>query len=979
MNSWYSFFLTCIFLNLLASLPAQQNDITSLVEKLNTVQGKERVDVLNALVGELKSSKPEQARKYAEEAFDLSQRLTYSPGLISSSFFLGTYYRDARNYALALQKLKPGLESARDKKDYASAMVGLDIAKSIYQKTNRPKKIAEVDRLYRQAKTRLELNQTSSELAELEKVVELQDDVLSLSEQEKQQISAEMEAALSDLAQSTEENLRKAAELAIIAQERAELESKTMRLEKESMELEKQAVENALKLEKERNIRNLAIALIGVLLFLLLAGWQRYRYKRQQKLAEIEKQRVQRLQEIDRLKDQFLANTSHELRTPLNGIIGIAEWMHSQKNDLKPDVLQSNLSMVISAGKRLQNLVNDIMDFSRLKNADLQLHLKPVDLFALSTIVMRFSQPMAAAKKLKLVNAIPKDLPAILADEDRLQQILHNLVGNAIKFTKEGTVKIATEPSGKMLKVAISDTGIGIPLEKHESIFQAFHQEDGTTVREFSGTGLGLSITRHLVELHQGEIWVESEPGAGATFYFTLPLTDQAATNLPQEEVGTEQSVLLPLQGQAPAEASIQVGSSSNGHQVNILIVDDEPINQHVLRNHLDAEYYKITKAMDGEEALHAIDVSEPFDLIVLDVMMPRMSGYEVCEKIREKYLPSELPIIMVTAKNLVKDLVEGLSTGANDYLAKPFSREEFLARVKTQLNLHQINQATGRFVPNAFLKTLGRENITEVQLGDQVEQLVTVFFCDIRGYTTLSESMTPEENFKFVRSFHSRLGPIIDLNGGFVNQYLGDAIMAIFQKSPMDALRSSIAFQQSLYTYNEERQKKNRKPISVGIGFHTGKLIMGIIGDNKRHDAATISDTVNTAARMESLNKHYGTNILFSEDSLLGMEAVEDFHFRYLGKVQMKGKHQAVGIYECFDGDPVDLIAQKKQHLEIFNNGINAFFAKDFKGASQFFAEVVRLAPGDMTTQIFLRKSLKYLDTGIPPDWTGIQKMEVK
>jgi class 3 adenylate cyclase len=355
------------------------------------------------------------------------------------------------------------------------------------------------------------------------------------------------------------------------------------------------------------------------------------------------------------------------------------------------------------------------------------------------------------------------------------------------------------------------------------------------------------------------------------------------------------------------------------------------------------------------------------------------MSGYEVCEQIRKKYLPSELPVIMVTAKNLVRDLVTGLDTGANDYLAKPFSRDEFLARVKTQLSLHTINQAAGRFVPTAFLRTLGRENITEVQLGDQAERLVTVFFSDLRGYTTLSENMTPDQNFKFVHALNRRMGPIISQNNGFINQYLGDAIMAIFQGGPMDALHAAIQMQRAKEKYNKERKVKGRQPIRIGMGFHTGPLIMGIIGDEQRMDAATISDTVNTASRIEDLTKHYGANILFSEDSLARMDNVDAFHFRYLGKVQMKGKNKPVGVYECFDGDLPDMIERKIQTRDIFAEALQQYFGKQFGTAYKGFEAVLEINPEDLTAEMFKQKALHFIDYGVPEDWTGVERMLVK
>lgn len=322
----------------------------------------------------------------------------------------------------------------------------------------------------------------------------------------------------------------------------------------------------------------------------------------------------------------------------------------------------------------------------------------------------------------------------------------------------------------------MEDTGIGIPADKHESIFQSFEQADGDTAREFGGTGLGLSITKQLVELHGGKIWLDSEPGKGSRFYFTLPVSEKP-TQL-SESLTTQIKTLATIPN---FKLSIPVvGVDEN--RMKILVVDDEPINHQVLRNHLEGDQFMITSVMGGQEAIEAIENGEKFDLVLLDVMMPKVSGYEVCQKIRQKYLPSELPIIMVTAKNQIKDLVEGLSVGANDYVAKPFSRDEFLARVKTQLELHRINEATGKFVPNEFLYALGRARITEVNLGDHAHREVTVLFSDIRNYTGLSESMDPEDNFKLVNAFSGRMGPVIREHRGFINQYQGDGIMARLQ-----------------------------------------------------------------------------------------------------------------------------------------------------------------------------------------------------
>ena len=729
---------------------------------------------------------------------------------------------------------------------------------------------------------------------------------------------------------------------------------------------------------------------------------------------------MEQLKKVDALKDQFLANTSHELRTPLNGIIGLSESLvdRVESNDQKED-----LSMIVSSGKRLASLVNDLLDFSKLKNFDIALQLKPIDLHSLVSVVLRINQPLVKGKSIQLINVIPKDLPAIYSDENRLQQIFHNLVGNAVKFTESGYVKIGvredmpnfqnlaylkTIENHQLQTIFVQDTGIGIPSNKKDLIFQEFQQADGSISREFAGTGLGLSISKKLVELHGGKMWLESEVGKGSIFYFTLPKSAEKAVPITKKESSIS---IVSLTEEAATEKEgnpIPVAATPIGDQIHILVVDDEPINQQVLKNHLSAQHYRLTKAMNGKEAMEALESGQHFDLVLLDVMMPQMSGYEVCQQIREKFLPSELPVIMVTAKNQVQDLVQGLNLGANDYLAKPFTKAEFLARIKTHLNLNRINTATHKFVPREFLRSLGREHITDVVLGDHSEQEVTVFFSDIRDYTALSESMTPEENFQFVSAYNSRMSPVVHQNGGFVNQYLGDAIMAVFPKQPADALQAAIKMQKLIQKYNKQRISDGKKALRVGMGMHSGSLIMGIIGDEKRMDAATISDTVNVASRIESLTKHFGVSILLSEESLVKIrqfaslpvdslpiqepnatrpktaelptiELPTDFHFRYLGKVLVKGKQQPIGIYECFDGDSLEQIDKKEQTFSVFEQGLNLYFKKSFPEAILAFKKVLEINPNDAPARLFLNKAAYYISNEVAENWTGVEKMVQK
>lgn len=222
-------------------------------------------------------------------------------------------------------------------------------------------------------------------------------------------------------------------------------------------------------------------------------------------------------------------------------------------------------------------------------------------------------------------------------------------------------------------------------------------------------------------------------------------------------------------------------------------------------------------------------------------------------------------------------------------------------------------------------------------------------------------------------------MGPVIYENEGFVNQYLGDGIMAIFPKSPADALRAAVEMQKVIRQYNLERLEMDRQPIKVGMGLHTGPLIMGIIGDVQRMEAATIADTVNTAARIESLTKYYGVNILLSGDCLEQLGIRDEFSFRYLGQVQVKGKQEPVAIYECFDGDPAEQIEKKSASSETFSGAMRDYYARNFRSAVQALKSVLAVNPTDRTAKIILTRIEGYLHTGVPDDWTGVEKMSMK
>lgn len=415
----------------------------------------------------------------------------------------------------------------------------------------------------------------------------------------------------------------------------------------------------------------------------------------------------EQLQEANKLKDEFLANTSHELRTPLNGIIGLAESLIDGATGQLSEKTINNLAMIASSGKRLANLVNDILDFSTLKQKKLELQLKSISLQDIIGVVFNLSQPLIQDKDLQLFNTISQNLPPVQADENRLQQIFHNLIGNAIKFTETGAIEITTKIIDSYIEIKVADTGIGIPTNKLESIFGSFEQAEGSTAREYGGTGLGLAVTKQLVELHGGKIWAESTLGKGSQLFFTLPIAEGKAIPLATEAVQVSKIESIQentaRQKVKKAEIATIVKDSTDSNILkdsvgsNILIVDDEPVNLQVLENYLILENHNIIQANSGVKALELIAAGLKPDAILLDVMMPKLSGYEVTSKLREKWQADELPILLLTAKNQIEDLVKGLDAGANDYLTKPIVKDELLARLRTHLKIKKLQVETVR------------------------------------------------------------------------------------------------------------------------------------------------------------------------------------------------------------------------------------------------------------------------------------------
>ncbi|SFF00524.1 Signal transduction histidine kinase [Paenibacillus algorifonticola] len=477
----------------------------------------------------------------------------------------------------------------------------------------------------------------------------------------------------------------------------------------------------------------------------------------------------------NQIKDQFLANTSHELKTPLQGIIGLAESLAEGAAGKLPDTAVGQLRLIRTSGQRLSHLVNDLLDLTKLRHKEIVLQPSVLNIRQAASLAIELLEPLSERKQLTIRNDTPAGLLAF-ADENRLMQIFNNLLGNAIKFTHDGWVAVTAAQQGEWLLITVRDTGEGIAPQHLESIFEAFEQGDGSMIRRYEGSGLGLSISRNLVELHGGQIWAESPPGEGAAICFTLPaysagtaggdkvneivsdnhrdrtasmeaaaglVFGRAAAAAAQTPVNTATAETTETAVRESAAAGAEVGAgevaeaASMTEDLSVLTVDDDPIILQVLSNHLTAEGFQVRQTTGGRSALQLLEEGYRPSLIIVDLMMPQMSGYELCQVIRQQY-DEQVPILILTARNQPADLELGFASGANDYLIKPVTKSELMLRLRLHLKLATWEQSMEREVLERTVHI--RESMKETAIA----------MADIGAY---------EERNRIAKEIHDALG----------------------------------------------------------------------------------------------------------------------------------------------------------------------------------------------------------------------------
>jgi CheY-like chemotaxis protein len=385
----------------------------------------------------------------------------------------------------------------------------------------------------------------------------------------------------------------------------------------------------------------------------------------------------QQVEEALRIKDQFLANMSHEIRTPMNAVLGFTNLL--LKSEMSPEQKQYINAIKVS-GENLIIIINDILDFSKIESGKVVFEKTKFNLSQVISSLVELMLPKSTEKNIKLSSSIDTRISDYLVgDPTRLTQILINLVGNAIKFTAKGSVKITVnlveeKQKSTILRFSVADTGIGIPQNQLSSIFESFTQATNDTTRKYGGTGLGLTITKQLIELQGGKIWVESEVDKGSVFLFQLEFEKSVSSDFKTN------------------------GSSNNGTEIvhnieglNILLVEDNSLNQILAKKVLTDWKWNVEVADNGLIAIDKVEKNN-YDVILMDIQMPEMDGYAATRHIREK-LPSpknNIPIIAMTAHAMTGEAEKCFNAGMNDYISKPFDQNKLYSKIISNVSKHK-------------------------------------------------------------------------------------------------------------------------------------------------------------------------------------------------------------------------------------------------------------------------------------------------
>ena len=380
-------------------------------------------------------------------------------------------------------------------------------------------------------------------------------------------------------------------------------------------------------------------------------------------------------------------------------------------------------------------------------------------------------------------------------------------------------------------------------------------------------------------------------------------------------------------------------------------------------------QHFEVTTVNQGllglDEAVRANKIGQPFSIAFIDMRMPPgIDGLETAERLVTIDPYIEIVIVTAYSDTSRQNMADQLGDSRFLLLKKPFDPDELTQMAQFLIyrrEIDQLNRAYERFVPKEFLKLLNKENILEVQIGDHAEMSMSVLFSDIRSFTSLSERLSPAENFRFINSYLGLMGPVIRRNRGIIDKFIGDAIMALFQVEPDDAVCGALEMIRSLRWYNQGRSRAGYSSVRIGIGIHSGNVMLGTIGEHYRMESSVVSDAVNLASRIEMLTKPFKTDLLISEGTYDGLKDPSQYMIRLVDMRKVRGRSLLVKLYEVFDEEYEDLREFKKENLELFELAVKSFHASKFEGARSQFEHLASMGVEDSLVELYLGR-LKHI-----------------
>jgi GAF domain-containing protein/class 3 adenylate cyclase len=663
----------------------------------------------------------------------------------------------------------------------------------------------------------------------------------------------------------------------------------------------------------------------------------------QSRLYQKTRQQAERLLELDRQKTEFFQNVSHEFRTPLTLMIGPMESVVEQKKDLPYQ--QSVIALRNS--RRLLRLVNQLLDIQRIDAGRMQASFRPCNLLEFVSQIVETFRPYCERKNIQISTQLTLCQPVYL-DSEKFDKVLYNLLSNAMKFTPSGgSITAKIEPAGDHVRLQIADSGMGIRKEQIPHLFERFRQAEGSVNRSHEGSGLGLALVKELVELHGGQISVESIYSKGTTFTVWLPTgtahlpleqvlevpteiqSSRAAVELAdldiefsqEDETSTvveENSIALasgssdkPMIPEAPelvnGARSLQPPSTAS-----ILVVDDNRDLREYVSRILRQVGYQVWLARNGQEGFDLAQARRP-QLIVTDLMMPVVSGLDMIRLIRASVELSGTPIILLTAKADETSRIEGTENGSDAYLSKPFNDRELLAEVRNllalkaneqrvmELNTYLTESVLKRFLPPAMVQKAAKREL-ELDLSPE-PRLITTLFSDIVGFTQLSNTLRARRVAELLNEYLEAMIHAVFDNGGTVDKFMGDGILAIFgapeELTPNEQVRRAVAaarqMLRSLEELNQRWQEQGIvgengiRPVRFRCGIHQGTAVVGMFGSKERSDYTAIGPSVNIASRLQEAAEPNSILVSAAVADYLGDDAIR---FRPL---ELKGVDETV------------------------------------------------------------------------------------